>query len=388
MRKLLPWLLMLFMPFCQAVDNKVLPREQKAKKDDASTSVPVLGRVVSIASLYTANNVNWIATTVQTNDGFRTINAKAVDHPELMHVRTGDMLNMVITEQGGQAWVLSLVLVGADMQPVYVEEAKADVVQSIVRDRLVSTVTMKNGDAYRIDRKIGYWESKLMKGNVVTFKYLQRPYGRWATSAVRSTWGRPYDLRNTHADPVIVTKIVSLRYGPDGRRASDWWYYISTNHEKIRFEVDSRWNSDVRLQCVGSPPIWHADREPSPYASSIMLSRPVPQDNGPSPINVNIQGPNVNTGVNNVMDARVSSDNNVSGTNLSTNSNSNSGTNVNSNANSNSNNNANSSVNSNSNDNANSNANDNTNSNSNDNTSSSTSNNSNSNASNQNVTNR
>lgn len=388
MRTFLPWLLVLFVPFCQAVDNRVLPREQKAEKKEVQVSVPVLGVAASIASLYTANNVNWIAMTVQTPEGFRTINARAIDHPELMHVRTGDALNMVITEQGGQAWVLSLVLVGGDMQPVYIEEAKSDVVKSIVRERLVSIVTMKNGDVYKIDRKIGYWESKLMRGNVVTFKYLQRTDGKWATSAVLNTWGRPYDLRNTHADPVIVTNIVRVRCGPDGRRTNDWWYYISTNHEKIRFEVDSRWNRDVRLQCVGSPPIWHADREPSPYASSIMLSMPVRQNNGHSPININIQGPTVNTGVNNVVDARVSSNNSVSGTNLSMNSNSNSGTNVNNNSNDNANSNENSSVNSNSNDNANSNDNDNTNSNTNDNTSGSTSNNNNSNTSSQKVTNK
>jgi hypothetical protein len=330
--------------------------------------IPAMATVASVPALYAAHDENWISLTIKAEDGWRVINAKARSLPDLMLVRPGDNLNLVLQKDGSQEWVLSFSIVGPDGIPVGVLVEEADVVTEVDRtDRNVAVAKTRRGQAYKIDRRLSSyelydgaflrphdWSSRVRVGEIVRFEYVQRADARWAVAA-RTGSGRHY---NPHADPQVVTKIVSARYSEDGRRMNHYWYYVWTQFPKIKYEVDSRQHVDVRLQRVGDPPMWHKDREPSPFSEVATLSAPsrVP----PLGVNVLVQGDTTN----------VSSINSVTGINTSTNVNSNANSNQNANTNTNSNSNWNANNNQNSNSNANNNQNTNTNANQNQNSNS------------------
>jgi hypothetical protein len=264
--------------------------------------------------------------------------------PVLMHVRPGDLLNLVTQESDNQSWVLAITFLGENAQAVDPQDERSDSILEITRTEQLVTIRTARKVTYKLDPKVSYWHKHVTRGDVVAFKYIARADGRWAISATRHTFGGSFFLRNTHADPTIVTAIVKGRYGPENQR-NDWYYYISTNHPKIRYEVDSRWNRDVRFQKVGEPPIWHADKEPAPNSQLAVIGTIGKQPAGPEVI-VNVASPvsvsspvsvttnlKTSTSLSNSLSSSVNSTNNVTSVNSNANNNSNSNSNQNSNQN-------------------------------------------------------
>jgi len=340
-------------------------RQPEKKEGEKVKVISSLVKVVSIVSLYTANNINWIAVTVQDANGLRVLNAKAINVPILMHVQPNDLLSIVTQESDDQSWVLSLSFVNDKWQAVDPQDAESDSILDIQRGERLVTIKTRRNVLYKLDPKISYWHKHLMRGNVVAFKYIDRSDGKWVISATYHTFSGPTFYRNTHADPIIVTQIVKGRYGPDNRR-NDWYYYISTNHPKIRYEVDSRWNRDVRFQKVNEPPIWHPDRDPMVGGDTIVIGSISRRPAGPEVV-VNVSNPvsvsnpvqvgssttlNTSTSLSNSLSGSVTSTNNVASTNTNANSNSNSNNNQNNNQNQNQNDNQNQNQNNNNNQNS------------------------------------
>lgn len=361
-----------------AAENKELPKPEAPKEAPAANKNPALPAMATVASfpaLYTVNNEDWVSFTVRMGDQFRVLNVKAKNEPFVMYVRPNDILNLVLQKNDDQFWILGMHWIDTNGAAVDVETEESDTITSLDKtsDKRTAILKTRKGHTYHVDKKLatfGFhdgkravevcWLDHLRTGQVVEMSYIQRGDTRWGVEATLVTWGGKKKLRSNHGDQPIVTRIWKTRFGPDGRRANDWWYYVQTDHPKIRYEVDARWNSDVRLQKVGQPPLWHKNKEPSPYSELAALSGP----SGPGTvINVAVEGDTVSNSLN----GSIASTNTVSGVNSNSNSNSNVSTNVNSNQNSNANSNSNSNENQNQNQNSNQNANSNENSNQNEN---------------------
>jgi hypothetical protein len=316
--------------------------------------------VLGPPALYTANNMNWIALSLLDPKGSYVAHARAFDHPKLIWIRPDDKLNVVLSKFNNQLWIMSCDILNDGVPIVFEKPDKYETVALVERGKKIVRVTMTNKIVYLLDKAKCKWHKKLRSGLKVKLEYIDRKSGFWATRMEQESWGKVKEYHHPFVDPIIVTSIYVRRY----------WYYISSNHSNIKWEIDSRKEPDVRLQKVGEPPMWHPDPIPSPYASAVVLGQPKPKQSGKG-IEINIDNPvNVNNPIN--LDNRiangVSSTNNVLSVNSNQNANTNNNSNTNSNHNSNQNANNNNNLNSNQNNNTNQNDNSNENNNSNQNT--------------------
>lgn len=331
--------------------------------------VPAMATVASFPTLYAANNENWTSFAVKDDQGYRVLNAKASGLPGLMYVRPGDALNLVLQENGGQSWVLSATIVGKDGQPVEVQQADSDTVTEIDKaDGKIALIKTRKGLLYHVDVKLATfdffdgkatkticWLDNLKRNCVFAARFIQRGDSLWAVGGTLTDWGKKTELRNIHGEQPIVQKMIRNRFARNHN--NDYWYYVYTQFPNIKYEVDSRWYTDVRLQRVGEPPHWHKDREPSQFSELAVLG---PRTQTP-PIGVSVvvEGDTIS----NNMSGSIASTNVVSSVNTNSNTNRSTNVNSNSNANSNENNNANSNTNQNQNENNNANSNSNSNTN-------------------------